>query len=163
MAKIGEDTERGGVRQWRISRLAPERRPARRSAMLIAWTTVGTSAEAERLASDVVAAGLAACVQVEGPIASHFRWEGKTERVEGVSAVFQIPARATRRTRKTRPEGASLRHARVARRARGKRGRKILVMGGGDPSLSAPLASRNPHFSTPCPSTKVSKASPASS
>ena len=46
-------------------------------AMLIAWTTVGTSAEAERLASDVVAAGLAACVQVEGPIVSHFRWEGK--------------------------------------------------------------------------------------
>jgi len=61
--------------------------------MLIAWTTVGTGAEAERLASDVVAAGLAACVQVEGPIVSHFRWEGKTERVEEFRLCFKfLPA-----------------------------------------------------------------------
>ena len=61
--------------------------------MLIAWTTVGTSAEAERLASDVVAAGLAACAQVEGPIVSHFRWEGKMERVEEFRLCFKfIPA-----------------------------------------------------------------------
>ena len=58
--------------------------------MLIAWTTVGTSAEAERLASDVVAAGVAACVQVEGPITSHFRWEGKTERVEEFRLCFKF-------------------------------------------------------------------------
>ena len=61
--------------------------------MLIAWTTVGTSAEAERLASDVVAAGLAACAQVEGPIASHFRWEGKMEPVEEFRVCFKfLPA-----------------------------------------------------------------------
>ena len=61
--------------------------------MLIAWTTVGTRDEAERLASDVVAAGLAACVHVEGPIVSFFRWEGKTERVEEVRLCFKfLPA-----------------------------------------------------------------------
>ena len=58
--------------------------------MLIAWTTVGTSAEAERLAADVVAAGLAACVQIEGPIVSQFRWEGKTERVEEIRLCFKF-------------------------------------------------------------------------
>jgi len=63
--------------------------------MLIAWTTVGTSAEAERLASDVVAAGLAACVQVEGPIVSLFRWEGKIERVEEFRLCFKfLPAQS---------------------------------------------------------------------
>ena len=58
--------------------------------MLIAWTTVGTNGDAERLASDVVAAGLAACVQVEGPVVSHFRWEGKMERVEEVRLCFKF-------------------------------------------------------------------------
>ena len=58
--------------------------------MLIAWTTVGTMAEAERLALDVVAAGLAGCVQIEGPIVSHFRWAGKTERVEEVRLCFKL-------------------------------------------------------------------------
>jgi periplasmic divalent cation tolerance protein len=50
--------------------------------MLIAWTTVGTAADAERLAADIVAAGLAACVQIDGPVISHFRWAGKNERAE---------------------------------------------------------------------------------
>jgi periplasmic divalent cation tolerance protein len=58
--------------------------------MLIAWTTVGTAADADRLAAEVVAAGLAACVQVDGPIVSHFRWEGKTERVEEFRLCFKL-------------------------------------------------------------------------
>ena len=58
--------------------------------MLIAWTTVGTLAEADRLAADVVAAGLAACVQIDGPVVSHFRWEGKHERVEEFRLCFKL-------------------------------------------------------------------------
>lgn len=50
--------------------------------MLIAWTTVATRAEADALAAGVIAANLAACVQVEGPITSHYRWQGKLEATE---------------------------------------------------------------------------------
>lgn len=47
--------------------------------MLLAWTTVTDRADAERLASDAVSTRLAACVQIEGPITSHYLWEGKAE------------------------------------------------------------------------------------
>ena len=50
--------------------------------MYIAWTSLGTRADAEKLAADVVALGLAACVQVEGPIGSHYVWQGRPERTE---------------------------------------------------------------------------------
>jgi Uncharacterized protein involved in tolerance to divalent cations len=45
--------------------------------MLIAWTTVSTPAEAERLADASIAQNLAVCAQVEGPIHSHYVWEGR--------------------------------------------------------------------------------------
>ncbi|MBS0662282.1 MAG: divalent-cation tolerance protein CutA [Verrucomicrobia bacterium] len=50
--------------------------------MYIVWTTLGAREDAERLAADVVARGLAACVQVEGPVVSHYRWDGRPERAE---------------------------------------------------------------------------------
>lgn len=58
--------------------------------MLLAWTTVGTGADAERLAAETVADGLAVCVQIDGPIVSHFRWEGKPERVEEFRLCFKV-------------------------------------------------------------------------
>jgi len=58
--------------------------------MLIAWTTVGTSQDADLLAADVVAEGLAACVHIDGPNVSHFRYEGKHERVEEFRLCFKI-------------------------------------------------------------------------
>lgn len=45
--------------------------------MLVAWTTVANQADAERIAASVVAARLAACVQIDGPISSHYCWEGR--------------------------------------------------------------------------------------
>ena len=45
--------------------------------MYIAWTTLATRADADKLAAEVVALGLAACAQVEGPVSSHYRWEGR--------------------------------------------------------------------------------------
>lgn len=39
-------------------------------------TTVGSTADAEALARSIVAARLAACVQVVGPISSVYRWQG---------------------------------------------------------------------------------------
>lgn len=48
--------------------------------MLLAWTTVASAADADRLAADAVARGLAVCVQTEGPVTSHYQWEGRQER-----------------------------------------------------------------------------------
>lgn len=43
-------------------------------------TTVATEADAARIATTLVAERLAACVQVAGPIASTYRWQGAVER-----------------------------------------------------------------------------------
>jgi periplasmic divalent cation tolerance protein len=60
--------------------------------MLIAWTTVANRADAERLAALVVGAGSAACVQIEGPIVSHYRWKGQAERAEEFRLTFKLLA-----------------------------------------------------------------------
>ncbi len=61
--------------------------------MFIAWTTVANRADAERLAAGAVGSGLAACVQIDGPIASHYRWQGKLERSEEFRLTFKcLPA-----------------------------------------------------------------------
>jgi len=57
--------------------------------MWIAWTTVANRADAERIAADTVARGLAACVQIEGPITSYYRWEGRSERTEEFRLTFK--------------------------------------------------------------------------
>lgn len=63
--------------------------------MLLAWTTVATRADADRLAAAAVERGLAACVQVDGPVVSHYRWEGKTLRDEEFRLCFKLlPAHA---------------------------------------------------------------------
>ena len=56
--------------------------------MFIAWTTVATREDADRLAAEAVARGLAACVQVE-PVVSHYLWEGKQERTEELRLAFK--------------------------------------------------------------------------
>jgi periplasmic divalent cation tolerance protein len=45
--------------------------------MFVAWTTTEQRADADRLARGAVEARLAVCAQVEGPITSHYHWEGK--------------------------------------------------------------------------------------
>jgi periplasmic divalent cation tolerance protein len=58
--------------------------------MLIAWTTVANRTDAERLAEDAIASRLAACVQIEGPLLSCYRWEGKIERSEEFRLCFKF-------------------------------------------------------------------------
>lgn len=58
--------------------------------MLLAWTTVTHRGDAERLASDVIAQNLAACVQIDGPIVSHYRWQGQVERSEEFRLLFKL-------------------------------------------------------------------------
>ena len=43
----------------------------------IGWTTVESREVAEKLAHELVGAGLAACVQIESLVASVYRWEGE--------------------------------------------------------------------------------------
>lgn len=45
-------------------------------------TTIDDRAAAQALADALVGERLAACVQVSGPIASTYRWQGKLERAE---------------------------------------------------------------------------------
>jgi periplasmic divalent cation tolerance protein len=67
---------------------------AGRLRMFVAWTTVGNRPDADRLAADAVARGLAACVQVEGPVVSHYRWQGKLEHNEEFRLTFKcVPER----------------------------------------------------------------------
>lgn len=58
--------------------------------MLIAWTTLPDAGSANTLASGAVEQGLAVCVQVEGPITSHYRWEGRLERATEHRLCFKL-------------------------------------------------------------------------
>ena len=45
--------------------------------ILIVTTTVGSAQDADRLAQALVEHRLAACVQIQGPLRSVYRWEGE--------------------------------------------------------------------------------------
>lgn len=63
--------------------------------MLLAWTTVATKADAERLATDAIARRLAVCVQIDGPIVSHYVWNGRPTQDEEHRLLFKfLPERA---------------------------------------------------------------------
>jgi periplasmic divalent cation tolerance protein len=49
---------------------------------VVVLVTAGSSEEAERIAAALVEDGLAACVNIVGPIRSVYRWRGAVERAE---------------------------------------------------------------------------------
>ena len=49
---------------------------------VIIWTTASSQEEARGIAESLVATGLAACVQIDGPITSVYRWQGEMETAE---------------------------------------------------------------------------------
>ena len=57
--------------------------------MFIAWTTVAKRPDADRLATSAIARNLAVCVQIDGPITSHYRWQGQDERSEEFRLAFK--------------------------------------------------------------------------
>jgi periplasmic divalent cation tolerance protein len=64
--------------------------------MFVAWTTTAHRADADRLARGAVESRLAACAQVDGPITSHYHWEGKLEQNEEFRVWFKyLPANAS--------------------------------------------------------------------
>ena len=70
---------------------APET-PDKAWKMFVGWTTVAKREDAERLAADAVARGLAVCVQIDGPVTSHYCWAGKDLREEEFRLCFKFPA-----------------------------------------------------------------------
>lgn len=57
--------------------------------MLLAWTTVASRPDADRLAAAAVSRNLAVCVQIDGPITSHYRWQGQDARSEEFRLQFK--------------------------------------------------------------------------
>ena len=54
-------------------------------------TTTANEEDAQRLAAALVERRLAACVQIDGPVESHYRWEGKLE----VAAEWRLVIKTT--------------------------------------------------------------------
>ncbi len=130
--------------------------------MWIAWTTVALRADAERLAADTVALGLAVCAQIDGPLVSHYLWQGRPERAEEFRICFKcLPAHRVPLENHVlathpydTPEWLVVAAAHV--------GEKYLSWAEAN-STFQPFHSSQTTPLTPCPSTKVSKAPPASS
>ncbi|MBX3433834.1 MAG: divalent-cation tolerance protein CutA [Pirellulales bacterium] len=57
-------------------------------------TTAPTAAEADAIAAALVERRLAACVQIVGPVASVYRWQGRVERAEERLLVVKTTAAA---------------------------------------------------------------------
>lgn len=65
--------------------------------MLIAWTTMTDRADADKLAQASIDESLAVCVQIEGPLTSVYRWEGRIERSQEYRLMFKVlPEQAAR-------------------------------------------------------------------
>ncbi len=64
--------------------------------MMIAWTTVSSRPEANRLARGAVEKDLATCAQIDSEIISYYRWEGKLEEGHEFRVWFKyMPANAS--------------------------------------------------------------------
>ena len=57
--------------------------------MLIAFTTTASKEEAEALARIAIENSHAVCAQIEGPIESVYRWEGKVEQTREFRIAFK--------------------------------------------------------------------------
>jgi periplasmic divalent cation tolerance protein len=79
-----------GLSAYRFRLPLPASRFSAFQQMLLAWTTVATPDDASRLAQGAVEAHLAACVQVDGPVTSHYRWDGKIESAQEYRLMFKL-------------------------------------------------------------------------
>lgn len=64
-------------------------------ALAIVWTTVDSVDAARRLAASMLENRLAACVQIDSPIESHYRWEGKLHVDTEYRLIIKTPASLT--------------------------------------------------------------------
>ncbi len=71
---------------------SPQPAPGNQAQFLQVQTTTDSRAEAVELAHGAVAARLAACAQVAGPIASTYWWDESIERAEEWLLMLKLPA-----------------------------------------------------------------------
>jgi periplasmic divalent cation tolerance protein len=57
--------------------------------MLIAFTTTGSKEEAQELARVAIEHSHAVCVQIDGPVTSVYRWQGKIEEAQEFRVAFK--------------------------------------------------------------------------
>ena len=57
-------------------------------------STVSSAQEAEALAAALVDQALAACVQIDGPVTSHYRWAGKVEQASEFRLMIKTSQKA---------------------------------------------------------------------
>ncbi|MEV8312580.1 divalent-cation tolerance protein CutA [Streptomyces sp. NPDC059900] len=62
------------------------------AAVLTVLTTTDTAQKAQDLASGAVAARVAACAQIAGPVVSVYRWEGAVETAQEWQVLFKTTA-----------------------------------------------------------------------
>jgi periplasmic divalent cation tolerance protein len=61
------------------------------TSIMVGWTTTASREQAELLARGLVEAGLVACVQVDGPITSVYRWDGAIETAQEFRLTVKFP------------------------------------------------------------------------
>ncbi len=59
--------------------------------LLVGWTTVGSEADAQKLAQELVGESLAACVHIDSPIKACYRWQGKVESATEIRLMVKFP------------------------------------------------------------------------
>lgn len=62
--------------------------------IVMVYLTAANRAEAEKLAEVLVGEGAAACVNLLGPIASVYRWEGRVEHAEEIAMIAKTTSAA---------------------------------------------------------------------
>jgi periplasmic divalent cation tolerance protein len=67
------------------------------AALVQVLTAFGSREDALRVGREAVEGGLAACVQVVGPVTSVYRWEGRVEEAEEFLCLLKVPAEGVER------------------------------------------------------------------
>lgn len=60
--------------------------------LMVGWTTVENAEDAERIARALIEQKLVACVQVDSPIQSYYRWKGETHQTTEFRLKIKFPA-----------------------------------------------------------------------
>lgn len=60
------------------------------SPLMIVTTTFGDTARAQEVSHQMVDHGLAVCAQVEAPMVSFYRWEGRVQQDNEVRVTFKV-------------------------------------------------------------------------
>jgi periplasmic divalent cation tolerance protein len=96
--------KQGGCEGTKPLRLTLNKEPdsmADPTAALVCFTTVADRDQARQLAKHLLERRVAACVQIDGPVESHFEWEGKVSHEAEYRVVIKSTAQARERLRRT--------------------------------------------------------------